>query len=83
MKPRTYMALPARLWFSQFTAIITASAYYLAKDSGIEWLTAALGLLNAISAVILIALTIIDQKRIWAVYVQSKKSQPHDKGGGK
>lgn len=83
MKPRTYAALPARLWFSQLAVIISAASRDLAKDIGIEWLTALLAVVNAVSVVVMLALTIIDRNRILAVYVRFKKQQTHDKAKSK
>lgn len=83
MKPRIYTALPFRLWLSQIAVIITTATHSLFQDSGIEWLTMSLAVANTVAVAVMLALTIIDRNRIWAMCVRFKKPQTHDKGGSK
>ncbi|MDU7384097.1 MAG: hypothetical protein E7L06_08330 [Schaalia turicensis] len=83
MKPRTYTALPSRLWLSNIAVIIFTSAHRLAQDGGPEWLTALLAIAEAMAVIAMFTLVIIDRNRIWAVYVRFKKHPTHDKGGSK
>lgn len=83
MTPRIYTALPFRLWLSQIAVIICTATHDLAQGSGIEWLTISLAVVNTVAVAVMLALTIVDRNRIWAVCVRFKKPQSQDEGGSK
>lgn len=83
LRSGVYMVLPSRLWLSQIAVMTSVALQYLLRDSGIGWLTTLLALASIVSVAIMLALSVIDKDRMWAVYVRARKLSAPDTGENK